>query len=125
MWGLWVPGPLGQNLKKIRFMNKLGVQDDGSRNVAKRSSDHHIQQRYATREPDKVKGQDPIGIAEGSYGYRARAFSIRGTFALSRNLGYKTIGVAMLLNKVLTTPSSSGIIRESQAKLRDGTMWGL
>ena len=48
-----------------------------------------------------------------------------GKFVLSRNLEYKTMGVAMWLNVVLTTPSSSGTPRERQAKLRDGTVWGL
>ena len=43
-----------------------------------------------------------MGIVEGSCGYRARGVSIRGKFDLSRNLGYKTRGVAMWLNVVLT-----------------------
>ena len=94
MWGLWVPGPLGQNSGKIRFIDNLWVQDDGGRHVAKRSSDHPLQQRYATGEPDKVKGRNLVGIVEGSCGYRSRAFSIRGKIALSSNLGYKTMGVA-------------------------------
>ena len=38
-------------------------------------------------------------IVEGSCGYRV---NIRGKFVLSRNSGYKTRGVAMWLNVVLT-----------------------
>ena len=43
-----------------------------------------------------------MGIVEGSCGNRARGVSIRGKFVLSRNMGYRTRGVAMLLNVVLT-----------------------
>ena len=57
---------------------------------------------YATREPGKVQGQDRVGIVESSCGYRAPWVSIRGKFVLSRNPGYKTSGVAMWLNVVLT-----------------------
>ena len=60
------------------------------------------QQRYATGEPGKVQGREHVGIVEGSCGYRARGVNIRGTFVLSRNPGYKTRGVAMWLNVVLT-----------------------
>ena len=34
----WVPGPRGQYSGKIRFIEKPGVQDEGGRHVAKRSS---------------------------------------------------------------------------------------
>ena len=93
--------------------------------MAKRSSDHPLQQRYTTGEPFKVKGRNRVGIVEGFCGYRACGVRIRGKFALSRNLGYKTILVAIRLNVVLTTPSSSGTPREGQEMLRDGTVWGL
>ena len=57
-----------------------------------------------------------MGIVEGSCGNRDRGVSIRGKFVLSRNMGYRTRGVAMLLNTVLTpgkpTPKSN---------FRDGT----
>ena len=43
-----------------------------------------------------------VGIVERSCGYRARGVSIRGKFVLWRNPGYKTRGVAMWLNVVLT-----------------------
>ena len=43
-----------------------------------------------------------MGIVEGSCGYRARGVCIRGKFDLSRNPGYKSRGVAMWLNVVLT-----------------------
>ena len=46
------------------------------------------QQRSAKGEPGKVQGRDRVGIVEGSCGYWARGFSIRGKFVLSRNLGY-------------------------------------
>ena len=35
----WVPGPQGQYLGKIRFIEKHGVEDEGGRHVAKHSSD--------------------------------------------------------------------------------------
>ena len=43
-----------------------------------------------------------MGIVEESCGYRTRGVSIRGKFVLSRNPGFKTRGVAMWLNVVLT-----------------------
>ena len=51
------------------------------------------------------QGRDRVGIVEGSCGYRARGINIWGKFVLSRNVGYKTRGVAMLLN-VVVTPAS-------------------
>ena len=39
---LWVPGPRGQYSGKICFINKAGVQDYGSRHVAKSSSDPRV-----------------------------------------------------------------------------------
>ena len=53
-------------------------------------------------EPGKLQSRDRVGIVEGSCGNRARGVSIRGQFVLSRNMGYRTRGVAMLLNIVLT-----------------------
>ena len=73
------------------------------------------QQRYITGEPGKVQGRDRVGIVEVSCGYRARRVSIRGKFVLSRNLGYKTRGISMWLNVVLTarspTPKSKFRVR--------------
>ena len=46
-----------------------------------------------------------MGIVEGSCVYLIHRVSIRGKFVLSRNPKYKTRGVDMLLNVVLT-PSS-------------------
>ena len=59
-------------------------------------------QRYIPGKQGKLQGRDRVGIVEGSCGYRARGISIRGKFVLSRNVGYKTRGVAMLLNVVVT-----------------------
>ena len=39
---LWVPGPWGQYSGKILLIEKPGVQDYGSRHVAKRSSDPRV-----------------------------------------------------------------------------------
>ena len=64
------------------------------------------QQRYITGEPGKVQGRDRVGIVEGSCGYRARRVSIRGKFFLSRNPGYRTMGVAMWLKIALPPPGS-------------------
>ena len=55
-----------------------------------------------SRECQAMFRDDIVGIVEGSCGYRARGFSIRGKFVLSRNPGYKTRGFAMWLNVVLT-----------------------
>ena len=60
------------------------------------------QQRYTTGEPGKSQGQDRVGIVEGSWGYQTQRVSVRGKFVLLRNPGYKTLGVAMWLNVVLT-----------------------
>ena len=51
-------------------------------------------QRYATEEPGKVQVRARVGIVEESCGYRSRGISMWGNFDLSRNLGYKTRGVA-------------------------------
>ena len=59
-------------------------------------------QRYAAGQPGEVQGRDRVGIVESSCGYRARGVSVRGKFVLSRNPGYKTSGVDMWLNVVLT-----------------------
>ena len=42
IWVRSVPGPWGQYLGKIRFIEKPGVQDEGSLHVAKRSSDLRV-----------------------------------------------------------------------------------
>ena len=39
---LWVAGPRGQYSWKIRFIEIPGVQDEGYRHVAKRSSDPRV-----------------------------------------------------------------------------------
>ena len=53
----------------------------------------------------KTSGTGLHGIVEGSCGYRARGVSIRRKFVLSRNLWYKTRGVAIWINVVLTPGS--------------------
>ena len=58
------------------------------------------------------RARDRMGIVEGSCGY-----SIRGKLVLSRNVGYKTRGVAMLLNIVLT-PGKPTL----KSNFRDGTL---
>ena len=60
------------------------------------------QEPHATEEPGKVQGRDHVGIVEGSCVYLAHGVSIRGKFVLSRNPEYKTTGVDMWLNVVLT-----------------------
>ena len=80
---LWVPGPRGQYSGKIRFIKKPGVQDEGFDTCL------NVILGNATGEPGKIHGQDGVGIAEASCGYRARGVSIRGKFVLSRNLKYE------------------------------------
>ena len=48
-------------------------------------------------EPGKLQGRDRVWIVKGSCEFRVRGVSIRGKFVLSKNLGYKTRGVAMWL----------------------------
>ena len=50
-------------------------------------------------EPGNVQERDRVGIVEGSYWYRARGVSIWGKFVFSKNLGYKTNGVATWLGE--------------------------
>ena len=63
------------------------------------------QQRHVTEEPGKVQGRDPVGIVEWSCVYLAHGSSILGKFVLSRNPQYKTMGIDMWLNVVLTPGS--------------------
>ena len=58
----------------------------------------------------------PCGDCRRGCGYRARGVSIRGKFVLSRNVGYKSRGVAKLLNIVLT-PGKPTL----KSNFRDGT----
>ena len=53
-------------------------------------------------EPGKVHGRDRLGIVGGSCVCLIRGVSIRGKLVLSRNQQYKTRGVDMWLNVVLT-----------------------
>ena len=39
---LWLPGPRGEYSGTIRFIEKPGVQDEGGRDVAKRSSESRV-----------------------------------------------------------------------------------
>ena len=75
---LWAPGPRGQYSGKIRFIEKPGVQDEGGRHVAKRSSDP----RVAYPEVNvQVRGLvRVVGIVAP---FAPRGFSIRGKFVLS------------------------------------------
>ena len=79
-------------------------------------------QRNIPGEPGKLQGRDRVGIVEGFCGYRARGVSTQGKFVLSRNVGYKTRGVAMLLN-VVVTPGKPN----PNSNFRDGTceLWVL
>ena len=91
-------GPAGSILGENSFYRAQG----GKR--ARATCDGCTQQRYATREPGKVQERDRVWIVEGSCGYQVLGVSIRGKFVLSRNLGYKTRGVAIWLNIVLNDP---------------------
>ena len=56
---LLVPGPWGQYSGKIRLIEKPGIQDEGGRHVAKRSSDP----RQAYPE-DKLQGRDLVRVVD-------------------------------------------------------------
>ena len=60
------------------------------------------QQRYITGEPDKVQGRDRVVLQRGPVGTGPGRSGIRGKFVLSRNPGYRTMGVAMWLNHLLS-----------------------
>ena len=75
---LWVPGPRGLYSGKIRFIEKPGVQGEGGRHVAKRSSDP----------PDSLSRSQCSGTGpSASCGYclplAPRGFSIRRKLVLS------------------------------------------
>ena len=66
---LWVPGPWGQYMGKIRFIEKPGVQDLGGHQVAKRSSDPRtaypevkVQDRDLVRVVGTVAPIIPLGV---------------------------------------------------------------
>ena len=63
------------------------------------------------RESLSNQSRDRVEIVEGFCGNRARGFSFRGKFVFSRNIGYRSRGVAILLIIVLTpgkpTPKSN------------------
>ena len=75
---LWEPGPLGQYSGKIRFIEKPGVQEEGGRHVAKRSSDP----RVAFSEVN-VQVRDLMRVVGIVVPFTPRGFSIRGKFVLS------------------------------------------
>ena len=85
---LWVPDPRGQFSKKIRFIEKHGVQDDGGRHVSKHSFDPP---------PAAVRyGRAMQSSGTGSYRDCSKVLceagpwdQYSGKFILSRNLGYK------------------------------------
>ena len=75
---LWVPGPRGQYSGKIRFIEKPGVQDEGDRLVAKRSSDPQVAYLEVN-----VQVRDLVRVVGIVAPFAPRGFSIRGKFVLS------------------------------------------
>ena len=88
---LWVPDPRSQYLKKIRFIENHGVQDEGRRYVSKNSF-YPAPAAVRFGRAMQSSGRDRVGIVVGSCRKRARGVSIRGKFILFRNLGYKMRG---------------------------------
>ena len=72
---LWVPGPWSQYSGKFRFTEKPGVQDEGGRHVAKRTSDT----RVAYPEVN-VQVRDLVQVVAS---FAPWELSIRGKFVLS------------------------------------------
>ena len=73
-----MPDPQGQYSGKFRFIEKPGVQDEGGRHVAKRSSDPRVAYpEVNVLARDLVRG---MGIVAP---FALRGFSIRGKFVLS------------------------------------------
>ena len=75
---LWIPGPRVQYSGKIIFIEKPGVQDEGSRHVAKCSSDP----RVAYPEVN-VQVRDIVRVVGIVAPFFQRGFSIREKFFLS------------------------------------------
>ena len=75
---MWVPGPRGQYSKKISFIEKPGVQDEGGRHVAKRSSDP----REAYPEIN-IQVWDLVRVVGVVAPFAPRGFSVWGKFVLS------------------------------------------
>ena len=88
---------------------------------------------------EKFKGQDRVGIVEGSTGYRARGVKVQ-VWDLMRGVeivapfyptGFGTQGKCFEpqgvngLRKPVPDAPSSGAPRKSRAKFRDGTKWRL
>ena len=72
-----VPDPRGQYSGKIRFIEKTGVQDEGGRHVAKRSSDPRVAYpEVIVQVRDLVRGVSIVAP------FAPRGFSIRAKFVL-------------------------------------------
>ena len=82
---LWVPGPWSQYSGKIRFIEKPGVQDEGGRHVAKRSSDT----RVAYLEVN-VQVRDLVQVVAS---FARREFSRRELYAALQS-GYTAFGLS-------------------------------
>ena len=75
---LWVPGRAGQYSGKIRFIEKLRVQDEWGRHVVKRSSVPRVAHPEV-----KVQIRDLVRVVGIVSPFARRGFSIRGKFVLS------------------------------------------
>ena len=108
-----MPSPRGQYSGKIRFIEKRGVQDEGCRHVAKRSSDH----RKALPEV-KLQGRDLVRVVV-LLSPLPHWDPIRGEIRFIEPQG------GNWSRRLVSGAPSSGTPRESQANFRIGTMWGL
>ena len=75
---LSVPGPLGQYSGKIRFIEKPGLQDEGGRHVAERSSDPRVAYPKV-----KVQVCELVGVVGIVALFAQHGVSIRGKIILS------------------------------------------
>ena len=111
---LWVPGPAGQFSGKIRFIEKPGVEDEGGRHVVKRSSDPWV------AHPDvKVQVRDLVRVVCIVAPHCPHGGQYPGKIHFIEHQGVN--------GHMRPEPGapSSGTSLESQAKLRDGTVWVL
>ena len=96
--------------------------------MAKRRSDPrvaYLEVKVQLRESQQSSGTGPCGNCRRSCGYRARGVSNRGRFVLSRNPGYKTRGVAMWLNVVLTpSPPPGSLLRRKSSGTGPSASYG-
>ena len=105
----------GQYLGKIRFIEKPGVQDEGGRHMAKRSSDPRVVYSEV-----KLQVRDLVRVVGIVAPFPSLGAGTRGKFVLSSPR--EEMGTE---RRPVPGAHSSSTSREGQANFMDGTVWGL